>query len=341
MRRVLVAALAATLLATGGLPAVAKEKTGTFERASYSNEFGTRQYMVYLPSKLKKDAPVVVYLHGCTQTADDAAVGTRFNLLAEEQGFIAVYPEQDAAANGTLCWNWFLPEHQERDAGEPSIIAGITSTVVETYGADPARVFVSGASAGGAMSSIMGATYPDLFAAIGILAAPAYKGDVTGNLAYRAMGDSARSVPTIVFQGTADSLVVYPAGRTAADQWVGTNDLADDGSANGSISRTPEIENRGFDQTPDPASGNDCLAPPNSFPCAGGVVGFQSEYPTTIEQYRDAEGVSVVELWSIHGLGHAYPGGDVNGSFTDPIGPDATRVSFDFFMSHPLPEQEA
>jgi poly(hydroxyalkanoate) depolymerase family esterase len=333
--------LVAAVLVLGAGPSAAKEKVGSFERASYTNEFGTREYMIYLPSKLKKGAPVVVYLHGCTQTADDAALGTRFNLLAEEQGFIAVYPEQDPAANGTRCWNWFLPEHQGRGAGEPSLIAGITTTVVGAYEGDASRVYVSGASAGGAMSSIMGATYPDLFAAIGILAAPAYQGDVTGVRAYEAMGDSARVVPTIVFQGTADSLVVYPVGRTAADQWVGTNDLADDGSANGSIGRVPSVENVGFGQVPQPGSGNDCLAPPNSFPCAGGVIGYQSEYPHTIERYTDASGASVVELWSIHGLGHAYPGGDVNGSFTDPIGPDATRVSVDFFMTHPkLAEEE-
>lgn len=340
MRSVSVAAIALLLMASGVSEVAAKEKQGSFERHSYSNGHGTRQYMVYVPSKLKKDAPVVVYLHGCMQTADDAALGTRFNIVAEEEGFIAVYPEQDPVANGSRCWNWFLPEHQSRGAGEPSIIAGITSTVIETYRADPSHVFVSGASAGGAMSSIMGATYPDLFGAIGILAAPAYQGDVTGTLAYAAMGDAARVVPTIVLQGTADSLVVYPVGRTAADQWIGTNDLADDGAANGSISRIPEIENRSFDQTPQPGTGNDCLAPPNSFPCYGGVVGFQGEYPHTIERYSGADGTTVVEMWSIHGLGHAYPGGDVNGSFTDPIGPDATQASVDFFMSHPIPEQE-
>ena len=190
------------------------------------------------------------------------------------------------------------------------------------------------------MSSIMGATYPDLFASIAILAAPAYQGDVSGNLAYAAMGGLARVVPTIVFQGTADTLVIYPVGRTAADQWVGTNDLADDGSANGSVGRVPEIENRSFEQTPAPGSGNDCLAPPNSFPCLGGPIGFQTEYPHTIERYSGSDGSTVVELWSIHGLGHAYPGGDVNGSFTDPLGPDATQASFDFFMAHPMPAEE-
>ena len=324
-----------SFVASNVVPASAGSKGSSFERYSYTNEAGTREYMVYVPSKLKKDAPVVVYLHGCTQTAPDAALGTELNLFAEEQGFLVVYPEQDPAANGTRCWNWFLPEHQTRAAGEPSILAGITQTVVESYEADPARVFVSGASAGGAMSSIMGATYPDLFAAIAILAAPAYQGDVSGNLAYAAMGDHARVVPTIVFQGTADALVNYPVGRTASDQWIGTNDLADDGSANGSIGRVPVIENRGFDQTPQPGTGNDCLAPPNSFPCLGGPAGLQ-EYPHTIESYNAADGSTVVQLWSIHGLGHAYPGGDVNGSFTDPIGPDATAETLGFFLSRPM-----
>jgi poly(hydroxyalkanoate) depolymerase family esterase len=297
--------------------------------------------MLYIPSKLKKDAPVVVYLHGCTQTAEDAAVGTRFNLLAEEESFVVVYPEQAPEANGSRCWNWFLPEHQQRDAGEPSIIAGLTESVIEEVGADRSRVFVSGASAGGAMSSILGATYPDVFASIGILAAPAFGGaDASGEFAYGAMGANARPVPVTIFQGTADSLVVYPVGRTALTQWLETNDLADNGARDGSVSRVPDIENRGMQQQPSPGSGEPCVPPPPSFPCAGGVIGFTEQYPHSIERYTGTDGTVLVEFWSIHGLGHAYPGGDPEGSFTDPLGPDVTTATFEFFMEHPMPQPE-
>lgn len=339
-KRVLCAVAAAFIVIMGSVPAASKPKTGTFERYSYTNTAGTRQYMLYVPGKLKKDSPLVVYLHGCTQTADDAALGTRFNALAEAEGFIAVYPEQDPAANGSRCWNWFLPDNWQRDLGEPSIVAGITTTVRDQYQVDPSRVFVIGASAGGAMTSIMAATYPDLYAAAGILAAPAYAGDVTGQSAYAAMGEHARAMPTIVIQGTADVLVNYPLGRTALTQWLGTNDLADDGERNDSVSRSPEVENRGFEQTPSPGNGDACIPPPSSFPCANGVTGFQEEYPHTIERYAGADGETLVEMWSIHGLGHAYPGGDPAGSFVDPLGPDITRASFDFFMSHPLIAEE-
>jgi len=337
VRRWLSFLVGALLVASTPIPAPAGEKVGTVERHTYTNAAGTREYRLYLPSKLKHDAPVVVYLHGCTQTADDAALGTRFDELAEAEGFLAVYPEQDPAANGSRCWNWFLPEHQQRDSGEPSILAGITTEVVTRFRADGERVFVLGASAGGAMSSIMAASYPDLFAAAGILAAPAYGGaDAAGDLAYAAMGEHARPVPVVIFQGTADLLVNYPVGRTALTQWLGTNDLADDGERNGSVSPVPESEDRSFAQQPQPGSGDACIPPPSSFPCAGGVVGFQHEYPHTIERFRGSGGDVLVEFWSIHGLGHAFPGGDPRGSFVDPLGPDVRTAAYEFFMTHPL-----
>ena len=333
-----IASLVATalLVSIAVTPSSAGEKQGSFTEHSYTNDAGTRRYMLYVPSKVAQPAtPLVVYLHGCNQTAADAAVGTRFNDLAEAEGFVVVYPEQDRAANGAGCWNWFLPEHQQRGSGEASIIAGITQAVADEYRIDPGHVFVFGASAGGVMAGNMGATYPDLYAAIGVLAGCAYAScsDVSGELAYRAMGEHARPVPTIVFQGTADTLVVYPLGRTVLNQWLGTNDLADDGSRNGSVAQTPsEIENRSFDQQPQPGTGDPCVRP-NRFPCPGGIVGF-GEYPHTIERYHDADGDTLVEFWSIHGLEHAYPGGDPNGTFTDPLGPNVTRASYEFFMAH-------
>ena len=332
---------ALTLLATLVSPAQAEEKwKGTWEKRTYTNDAGTRPYWLYVPEKVAQpDTPVVVYLHGCTQNGEDAAIGTKFNALAEKEGFIVVYPEQDPAANGARCWNWFLSQHQQRGSGEASIIAGIATTVRDEFRASPDHVFVTGASAGGAMSTIMGATYPDVFAAIGVVAGIPYSGDATGTLAYEAMGDHSRTMPAIIFQGTMDTLVVYPAGRTVLDGWLGTNDLADDGSPNGSVSRVPSIENRAFDQTPSPGSGNPCVEN-NNYPCVGGVVGFQGQYPHTIESYSVDGQDGFVQFWSIHGLGHAYPGGDPAGTFVDPLGPDITRASYDFFMSHPMPSEE-
>jgi poly(hydroxyalkanoate) depolymerase family esterase len=102
--------------------------------------------------------------------------------LASQKTFIAVYPELDPAANPLRCWNWFDPANQARDQGEPGLIAGITRQVIASYSIDPDRVFVIGASAGGAMSVILGATYPDLFAAIAVVAGCEFGGEPCGQL---------------------------------------------------------------------------------------------------------------------------------------------------------------
>jgi poly(hydroxyalkanoate) depolymerase family esterase len=113
-------------------------------------------------------------LHGCTQSPDDFAAGTRMNALAEEHGFLVVYPAQAANANGSRCWNWFRPEDQRRDHGEPSIIAGITREVLSGYRVDPRRIFVAGMSAGASMALILGDMYPELYAAVGAHSGPPY-----------------------------------------------------------------------------------------------------------------------------------------------------------------------
>lgn len=279
----------------------------------YASLWGVRHYRGYVPSSYRAGTPVplVVALHGCTQTGSALARLTRFTEVAEQRGFIVVYPEQSLLANPTLCWNWFLPQNQVRGTGEPSIIAGITDLVRSRYTVDPRRIFVTGISAGAVMSVIMAVTYPDVYASAGVAAGCEYRCDVTrsrspdtaGRLAYEQMGPRARPVPVIVFQGTADPVVPPVTAERVAGQWAQTDDLALDG-----------VDDDDIDAVPDEVV-------PGAVP--GGRTYTRYRYGTLIERYM------------IDGAGHSYPGGCSCELFADPSGPDATALQWAFFAAHP------
>jgi poly(hydroxyalkanoate) depolymerase family esterase len=192
-----------------------------FVEGLYSNGAGSRTYKLYVPSGYCGQAlPLVVMLHGCTQSPDDFAAGTRMNALAEEHPCLIAYPAQAACANASKCWNWFNPGHQRRGQGEPSLIAGITRQVMRDYSVDPRHVYVAGLSAGAAAAVIMGVTYPDLYAAIGAHSGLACGAASDLHSAFTVMrqgegrsggasddGGHRRIVPTIVFHGDQDKTV--------------------------------------------------------------------------------------------------------------------------------------
>lgn len=272
---------------------------------TFSCDAGSRPYKVYVPARPGDGPrPLVIMLHGCTQNAEDFAVGTGMNALAEEHGFIAAYPEQVMTANHLGCWNWFNPQDQFRDRGEPRIISGLTRALMAEMNIDPERVFVAGLSAGGAMAEVMSVTYPDLYAGAGVHSGLAYGVASDAATAFVAMSGKSQGrarragdrVRTIVFHGGADQKVHPTNGELIlAEARAGLSahyqETTQRGNANG----------RHYDRT---------------------VV-------------TDARGVPQVEYWNIEGLGHAWSGGSPQGSHTDRHGPDASREMIRFFLQAP------
>src|SRR6202158_4235098 len=149
---------------SGSLPGRTPDARGRtqFSEHAYTGSAGSRRYKLFVPSTYRgQPLPLVVMLHGCTQTPDDFANGTRMNALAEERHCLVLYPEQTHAANHSRCWNWFKRGDQRRDQGEPAILAGMTREVMKRYRIDPSKVYVAGLSAGGAMAAVMGTAYPE------------------------------------------------------------------------------------------------------------------------------------------------------------------------------------
>ena len=302
---------------------------GSFERYAFSNAAGERNYKLYVPQGYdgSRPLPLVVDLHGCSSDADEEARWSGFNALAKARQVLVAYPEQSAAANGSRCWNWFRPEHQTRDVGEPALIAGITREVMARWNVDARRVYLAGISAGGAMSVIMAATHPDLYAAAMAYAGCEYMGlpclgapsalpaETSGEMAYQQMGPHARVVPVMVIQGDTDPLVPSINAEMLLQQFLATADWADDGANNGSIPRGRSCNRSG--QKP-------------------GGRSYQ------IDSYTDSRSCLLAERWLIAGSGHMWSNAASNGSprdaaLTDPLGPDVSTPTFDFLLSYRMP----
>lgn len=294
-----------------------------FQAASYTNAAGSRRYKLFIPSAYcGQPMPLLVMLHGCKQSPDDFALGTRMNELAEKERCFVLYPAQAKAANGSKCWNWFNAYDQRRGYGEPAVIAGLTRELVTKYGLDARRVYVAGLSAGGAMAVVMGRTYPDLYAAVGVHSGLPYAAAHDVPTAFAAMQGGARAgatgsdtalpiMPTIVLHGDKDQTVHPGNGERIIAQCAADAELMLDSNATDQLADV-EVRN-------------------------GRVPGG---YAYTHKLYRDAQGDAIVEHWLVHGGGHAWFGGNPRGSYTDPKGPDASKEMMRFFSSHALGPQQ-
>jgi len=284
---------------------------GTFVDGQFSNAHGRLAYKLYTPvGSARRRLPLVVMLHGCTQSAADFAVGTGINRLADELGVLVLYPEQSVAANFGRCWNWHRPGDQARGRGEPAVIAGLTRRIIALCKANPARVYIAGLSAGGAAAAIVAAAYPELYVAVGVHSGLA-RGEVStlaGAISAMrrgvqsgagASGRTPRPLPTIVFHGDQDS-IVHPS------------------NAGGFLS---------------------LLSRSSSRPLSGAQTRGRSRNGRayTRSEYRHGAGPVMLEAWTVHGSGHGWSGGAAAGSYTDPAGPDASREMLRFFLQRKRP----
>ena len=300
---------------------------GHWVSGAYANAAGSRNYQLYLPAGYdgKRKRMLVVLLHGCTQDAADFARGTRIAEHADRDGFIALLPEQPESANAKKCWNWYDPAHQARDAGEPSIIAGMTAKVIDGYAVDADRVHLAGVSAGAAMASLVAVAYPETYAsvafhsglawkaatnvmtALGVMAKGVADPDTLGIQAAAAMGARRRPIPALVIQGGSDK-VVNPANAAALTrQWTRMNLSA----------RTTDEPRIALEEAAE----------------ATNRSGETNGYHWTRARY--AGGAEAVEELIVAELGHAWSGGSSSGTFTDEHGPDATAEIISFFRANP------
>ena len=285
-----------------------------------------RNYHLYLPGRYAaaKQWPLLVMLHGCKQDPVTFSSGTRMNQLADQQGFLVLYPEQRRWANAFRCWNWFDASAQ-RAGGEAALIAGMVREVIATYGVDPGRVYIAGLSAGGAMTSIMASCYGELFAACAVHSGLMYRAAESVSEASKAMKHGSRAspentarqalaqkdfafVPVMVIHGNKDATVNPVNADQVIEQFMAMARLVDGSKA--ALTEFTSSEHGG------------------------------DRYPFEIRDYRRGD-MLLLRKVLVEGLDHSWSGGNGEHAFNDPHGPDASRMIWEFFTDFQRSERKA
>jgi poly(hydroxyalkanoate) depolymerase family esterase len=324
------------LLPVTAASAAAFPGPGRYTHETYTSHGDTYTYALYVPATYRpgQHVPLVVMIHACNTTADQQAQASEYDTLAEQHDFIVLYPDSDVVDQGTIhCWKAFGgPQLEGRGRGDAAAIAGMTRMVSSAGSIDPTRVYAIGMSSGGFETSVLGAEYPDVYAAIGIhsaaafihgmngcflIHAPTQSTDSLARAAYTAEGPRARIVPVILFHGDNDHIVPYQCGQKALAQWLETDNDVLSAAGAPTIPATPATTTNGQ--------------------VSGG-------YAYTVDSYEQADGCAIAQFWTIHGMGHYWSGGSSDPAAapsTDPKGPSATAASWAFFSAHRLTQPGA
>ena len=310
----LVREAALSVNASHGEDGVVDTLPGTVYTGRFEHPLGARDWRVYVPaSGAGAPRPVLVFLHGCTQDAADIVRGARLERHAEQAGMLLVVPEQPATANPQRCWNWFAPLHQAPVGGEVELLMALLDAVAPAHGGDMARVHIGGMSAGGAMAALVASAHPSRFVSLSVVAGVPVgaassvadavaamrdgplPGRVTADVLQRRSPEDARPLPLFLMHGARDA-VVAPANADAFEaQWRAW------------------LQARGVDR-PQRSETRDDLN--------GSVVVTRTE--------RDAAGRPWLMSVRLAEVGHAWPGGDPSGSWTDAAAPDGSVRLFAF-----------